>query len=190
MLTKEAEKRVEAAVVREHRLVHVAEVPFAEVHRVIALAAQQLGNRHLARRYALGCRRGGLARGVLVEDRLVFPCRREIGDGAREHGVGADHARRKPGGRVRIGGRKFIPKTRWIAPGHQRGATRCASGITGIAVGEGDAIMPQRVDIGRLDIRMSVTTKITPPPVISEDKENIRTIRAFALALICRDCDR
>jgi hypothetical protein len=52
------------------------------------------------------------------------------------------------------------------------------------------AFFGKAVDIGRLDIRMFVTTKITPAPVIGKDKKNIRAIRAFALALICRACDR
>ena len=75
-------------------------------------------------------------------------------------------------------------------PRHHRGTTRGTNSAGHGEAMEIGAFFGKAVDIGRLDIRMSVTTKITPPPVISEDKENIRTSRAFALALIRRDCDR
>ncbi len=114
----------------------VAEVPFADLHGVVAAVAQQARERDL----------GGRQAHVLV-GRLVRAAVAEI-DRAVQGRALALGLRHDP--HELLGGRRELEaEARGVAPGHDRGARRGAGGVAGVGHREVDALARDGVDVGR-----------------------------------------
>ena len=129
----EPQRFVEAMGLRRETRV-LAQVPFAEVHGVIATTFQQARQRNLAGRQALLFIRRHVGNALLVEDGICWGTRRA---------VRANDARETDGNRGEL-----ETDTGRVAASEQRRARRRARGIARIAGGELGPFRGDAVDVG------------------------------------------
>ena len=169
----EAETFVKALVLRP-RALGGAEVPLAEVHRVVALVLQHLGDEGLGQGHAQGVHLGRVLDLSGVEGRPDQSARllRRADKSLEGHGRWSE----------------LKAETGGVAAGHDRGAGRGAGGVAVIAVGEADALLAQRVDVRCRDSPAgdpaAVEGDVVEAHVVGEDDDDVR--RTLPRGGLCR----
>jgi len=118
---------------------------------------------------------------LVAEVRFAEPARRvaglleAIGQGRFLQGK-AKHGR----SRGRRSGVKLVSEALLIPPRQQTRPSRAAIRPAHIAASETDAILRQRIDMRRGDLRIALHAQLAVAEIIGDDEENVRARTAFA----------